>query len=774
MRYPSTHTQKRLLSFVLTAYSLSLTAVAPFAQAQTQPNPAPSPESSPTASPPASEKFALPAAAQAPMLAPSPSGQYVLEFNRSPVVGNRLRLEGIYDESRLQFTRPRNWSPQSIKVLLKFRHSGALYASRSNLTVLVNGTSVGSVPMNKPQGEISSVVFDVPADLIQDYNEVIIAALQNNSPTCTQDPYDPSLWSEILPDSKLVFDFQPQAVALDFSRYPYPIYDTLSLENNRVAYLLPEAIEEPWLTAATRYQASLGRVAEYRPLDTRLVSSLEEVEEGERLIVMGTPQSQPILADLDLPLPLQNGQILDGDDKELPPDVGVLMLTTTADSQVPVLIATGNGATGVAKAAQFLVQAQDQKIGTGNVIFVTDVTDVPSPSPREWADYLPAQDAFQLKDLQTYDDRPFTDVTVRGSHAPALEFDFRSLPDDQILSGSNMILRYSYGPQTNPVTSLVEVELDGVPIEGRRLSSINGGNREEFRVSLPGERIQPNSKMQINFRLDPRERRSCSRVTDQQLWGTIHADTSFELNRQNIVKLPDLNLLRYGYPFAAPQDLSTTAIVLPNQPSSSDLLLLLETSERLGRLSEAESVKLKVYRANQLPPEERSQSNLIAIGTQGQFPFAEVLQSQGFVLGADSSRQWQQSQIQANPDRTGVIKQIVSPWNNERVLLALSGQTAAGLDQVRDLLAEDPLFYQLEGDTVLISANSSDPSPYNANDYNLEFLRESPQRQIVGDRRSWWLLVQSNWLLLVPAMIIAALVLYGVAQLYLKRATVQE
>ncbi len=116
----------------------------------------------------------------------------------------------------------------------------------------------------------------------------------------------------------------------------------------------------------------------------------------------------------------------------------------------------------------------------------------------------------------------------------------------------------------------------------------------------------------------------------------------------------------------------------------------------------------------------------------------------------------------------------MSPWNSERVLLALSSQTPAGLAQVRNLIAQDPLFYQLQGDTVLISTNTANPSPYDVNDYNLEFLRQSPQRQIVGDKESWWLMLQTNWLILIPALIVAALLLYGVAQLYLKRVSPQE
>jgi hypothetical protein len=759
-----------LTSSIILAGSVSLVEAQSGAQSGADTTSVESPEAEVSPSPTRSQTFALPRTATTPTVAPAEPGQYVLEFNRSPVVGSRLRLQSIYDEARLRFTRPRNWEAESVKVLLRFRHSAALYASRSNLTVLVNGTSVGSVPLNKPQGEIGSVAFDVPTDLIQDHNEVVIAALQNNSPTCTQDPYDPSLWTEILPDSKVVFDYAPQPIALDFSRYPFPVYDTLSLQGNQVAYLLPETIDETWLTATTRYQTSLGRIAEYRSLDTRLISSLNDLEENERLVVIGTPAEQPALTDLDLPLSIQSGNILDGQQRTLPPDVGVLMLTTTAQDQVPVLVATGNGSEGVAKAVQFLAQSQDQKIGTGGVIFVNQVTDVPTPSSREWVGYLPIADSFQLKDLRAYDNQPFKDVTVRGSHAPALEFDFRALPDDQFLPGSSMVLRYSYSPQVNPVTSLVEVELDNIPIDGRRLSSVNGATQQEFRLDLP-DRIRPDSKMQVNFRLDPRERRACSRVTDQQLWGTIHTDTSFDLKRQNVVNIPNLDLLRFGYPFAAPQDLSTTAIVIPDSPTEADLELLLETSERLGRLSKAESVKLSVYRTSQLPPEVRSAAHLIGIGTQAQFPFPEAFQEDGFNLNAASLRQWQQSQIQSTPDPAGVAKQIVSPWNPERVLLALSSQSPEGLGRVRELLAQDPLFYQLQGDTVLISANTENPSPYDASDYNLQFLSLSPPQQIIGDQRSWWLVFRSNWLVLAPALIIAALLIYGVAQLYLQRVS---
>lgn len=719
--------------------------------------------------------FALPSPpAKAPTVEAPPAGQYVLEFNRSPVVGNRFSLRGIYDEARLGFTRPHDWQINSVKALVRYRHSPALYATRSNLNVLINGTSVGSVPLNRKEGEIGTAVFDVPVSLIQNYNEITVGVLQNNSPTCTQDPYDPSLWTEILPDSKLTFDYKPQPIALNFNRYPYPLFDELSLDPNQIAYLQPRTPDETWLTAMSRFQTALGRLADYRPLETRLVKAVDEVQAAERLVVIGTPALQPALKSLKLPLALKDNQFLDDKQNVLPSDYGVLILTTTPDQRAPVLVATGNSNAGVAKAVQFLVQSQDRKLLTGQVIFVKSLTAIASPSPHDWPGYLPSADAFQLSDLNTRFNQPFADVTVRGADSPPIEIDFRAVPDEQFGSGNSMILRYSYGPQINAKTSLIEVRLDDVVLVGKRLTSVNGGTQESLKVDLPGNLIKPTSKLQVDFRLDARERRSCSRVTDQQLWGTLHSDTNFTLKRTLTAMLPDLTLLRSGFPFAVPQDLSQTTLVVPEKPSNRDLLTLLELSSRLGRLTKAESVQLQAYTVNSLPLEQRKANHLVGIGTREAFPFPEVFTANGFALQDVFGRQWRQSEVQTAPDQDGVIKEVISPWNSERVLMALSGQTETGLDQVQNLLRQDPLFFQLQGDTALISAQTVNPNGYDPNAYSLEFLRREPKKQLVNTPLPTRIFkfFTDSWFLLGPALLAVTLTLYGVVQVYLKRITV--
>ena len=709
---------------------------------------------------------------------------YNLEFNRAPIVGNRMRLRGIYARGRLGFTRPRNWKVGTLKALIRFQHSPALYANSSNLTVLVNDRAVGSIPLNRKQSQIGELLVNIPPNLLQDYNELKIIAQQNNSQTCSN-PNDPNLWTEILPDSKLVFDFQRKLPPQNFSRYPYPIFDELALETNQINYLQPTQITPTWLTAASRLQASLGRKADFRSLDAELVSDIANIQEEQKLVIIGTPSQQPVLAEIDLPLEVKGNKILDREQKPIPDDRGVLILTTT-ESGASVLIATGNGEKGVEKATQFLVQPDTRKLGTGQVAIVDRLPEVPTPGDRQYPGHLPQKNTFQLSEINSTDEEKFKDVTVRGSGAPPVEIDFRAMPDDRFLRGSSMNLVYSYGPQLNPRTSAVEVLLDGNFIGGERLSNESGETRKTLKVDLPPKLIKPNSKIEVFFRMNAREpfnQESCIYAPDQQLAGTVHNETSFDLKRETFATLPNLELLQFGFPFASPQDLSKTTIVVPKNPDKTDVLTLLEFSERLGRISQASSIKLNVYTPDTLAKAQqvKNQAHLVAIGTRDNFPLPQVLEkSQGLNLSQSFVRLFgdkeKRVKIQIPKDEQGMIKQIISPWNGDRVVLALTAQTEAGLDKVRQVLDRDPWFFRLKQDTVLISSDEKDPDTDDENAFELDFFNDAAKNRI--DKSSplsqFSRMLQENWLLLPVGIIGMSLILYGIIQLYLKRVNLSD
>lgn len=705
-----------------------------------------------------------------------PSSQYILEFNRSPAMGNRFRMKGVYGESRLGFTRPRNWQMKQVKAIVRFQHSPALVATRSNLIVRLNDTSIGSVPLNLKESQIGEAVVNIPTDLIQDYNELTLVAQQENSATCSQ-PGDNSLWTEVLPDSKIVFDYQSKPIPLDFARYPYPFFDELALDTTHLNYLQPNQVDSAWANATSRLQAKMGRLANFRDLETKLITTPKDLSWNDRLIIVGTPTQQASLKSLKLPLQVKGNQFVGRDGNAIPSDEGLLMLTNIEDGKVPVLVVSGNSPEAVAKAAQFLVRSDTTQLGTSALIQVKgELPAVPTSEGRDWPRFLPQRNDFALKDLQGADGEAYRDVTVRGSDAPPVEFNFWAFPDDRFLRGSTMQVRYSYSAQVNPNTSTISVAIDNVNIGSKKLDSDKGGRQESFIVDLPADLIKPNSKIRVDFKLEPKPEadtsRACGRLTDQQLWGTLHADTQFSVKRETGADFPSLKLLTTGYPFAIHQDLSRMAIVLPESPSSSDVMTMLALSERMGRLSRADSVEHQVYLGDSAVDNGVKQNkHIVAIGTSSRFPLPEVFKEKGFSLLDGFSRQFGKTQTRSLPNADGVIKSVISPWNAERLVLALTAQSDQGLKQVQDVLGADPWFYQLQGDTALMTATSADPNPFDPNGYQFQFLNESPPKTLenINPFSKVRRFLQSNPWLLPAGVVAVALLLYGIAQRYLKR-----
>jgi cellulose synthase operon protein B len=382
----------------------------------------------------------------------------------------------------------------------------------------------------------------------------------------------------------------------------------------------------------------------------------------------------------------------------------------------------------------------------------------------------------RLSDLEIAPNQLFQDVTVNGLPVPpAISIPLRVLPNEQVLQGSTFNLRYSYGPGIDPKRSSVTILLNGEGIGGERLRSANGGTGS-LTVSIPPDSVTPFSTLAVQFYTFPNTPISCGNLPDQPMWGTVHGNSTLQINRANIVDLTNLNNLTTGFPLTAPQDLSDLAMVLPDTPADGEVATLLAVSDRLGRLSRGQSVKFSTYTASTLPSEAQ-QRHLVGIGLRENFPIPEFFQNAGgFRLSSQLGRQNNQSQMQTLPDAAGVIQAQVSPWHKARLLLGLTAQTQVGLAEVQQVFQQDALFARLEGDTAIVQRTTPNPSLYDQADYQVTTFSQQPPQTL--DRRGLGARVvtffQQNWFLLPGGMVALALLLYGLSQLYLNRLSRPE
>ncbi|NJL80883.1 MAG: cellulose biosynthesis cyclic di-GMP-binding regulatory protein BcsB, partial [Richelia sp. SM2_1_7] len=93
------------------------------------------------------------------------------------------------------------------------------------------------------------------------------------------------------------------------------------------------------------------------------------------------------------------------------------------------------------------------------------------------------------------------------------------------------------------------------------------------------------------------------------------------------------------------------------------------------------------------------------------------------------------------------------------------------------VLSKDPWFFQLQKDTVLISSEEKNPLAYDPDGYQLAFFDNAPSTRRIENTNflsKMSRMLQENWLLVPAGMVGLSLILYGIAQLYLKRVSTAD
>ncbi|HDQ70508.1 MAG TPA: hypothetical protein ENN19_00225 [Chloroflexi bacterium] len=100
----------------------------------------------------------------------------------------------------------------------------------------------------------------------------------------------------------LVYSEKPLTV--DLALYPEPFYQTSIFESKAVRLILPEQPDEVDIQAATMIVSRLGRLTgDSLTVSMTLASDVQPVSDfSEHLIVIGAPETMPLLHDLDLPI----------------------------------------------------------------------------------------------------------------------------------------------------------------------------------------------------------------------------------------------------------------------------------------------------------------------------------------------------------------------------------------------------------------------------------------------------------------------------------------
>ena len=678
---------------------------------------APAAEPPPVTPPPVSAVVPLP-----------PTGTFTAAF--SPTLGQQhdVMLQGIHATEQIPFTTTRTWQLTADPVILvKFEHSAALLPERSHLNVSVNGLFLSTVRLDALNAVGGVLRVTVPRSALNDeFNAIALDVEQHYTNDC-EDPFDPALWTRVSKASEVSIPYARHDVTPDLLQWPAPFFDKWGYGPMQLTLVGGSAMSAPSVQAAGALGVAMGRLAAWRGVEFQPpVSTAGEVRTNG--IIIGTPAEVPEIGSLLGELALREDQGL------------VAVVPSPSDPTLAILIVTGGGAEGVARAAAALAGQDRYQILSGARATVNSVVTASPPPTRQ--DPLPAphEDSFTVADLG------LEGQTLRGYY-PAmyripLHLEADALPRP---GGGSVRIDYTYSAQLDTRLSAMEIRLGGLSLRSVPLAKVEGADKGSVMVSIPEDLVNPNTPVDVIFHLFPRDFNACEHITDRQIWATVLPSSTIDLPRDHLARMPDLSRLQYDtWPFTMESGNGVVA-VLPDNPSPGAISAGLDLAAELGRTSVAENPDFALQLATNSAFSTKKDSHWILLVDDTSHALYDSLASEDRLSTeggpARELKEGAQKQLLGADVGTsyGTIEEVLSPSNDKRAVLVLRAPSAAWLPQLVDFATDSGKTRLLKGNLAVVSPQGDVRTVDVGKRKDWGQLSAATAAQI-GVRQNWWVI----------------------------------
>ncbi len=497
-------------------------------------------------------------------------------------------LPTVRSQFEAKFTKPKTWQvAANSQIYVEFQHSHELLPHRSWMQIILNDKVIKHIPLTKENVSGTKLTLPMPVALLKDFNTLTFRVEQHYADKC-EDPLDKSLWTQVLPASKLIFNYTPVVPKVDLSSYPYPIIDPLTYSPAQVHYVVSKQASPQELQAMAFINAHLAQEAQDHELKTRVTFDNASGADNEHLVYVGKAGSlPPALAQTTLgDYALSGGQWINRrTGQALGESQGVVLFFQAPGSKEhTILIVSGNSDQAVTRAAQYLTIRPKLAELLGGTAEVPDSWSASWGRSNKPPRYVETQTrtfrelGFPIQEVQKINAPPIT------YHVPIVG-DFRK-------EGSRLFLDlvYSYSPDLNPTFSSLELRMNDISIANIPLTNPQGEQLKRASIPISNELIKTRNNLVAQFHLMPDKHGWCVDNYIDNAWGKILDDSQFRVEGGVGPRLPDVGLLNNTmYPYSTDDALSKLHIVIPKDPSAEQLNAMLGFVTRLGRVTLADT-----------------------------------------------------------------------------------------------------------------------------------------------------------------------------------------
>ncbi|HEY4252255.1 MAG TPA: cellulose biosynthesis cyclic di-GMP-binding regulatory protein BcsB, partial [Roseomonas sp.] len=670
------------------------------------------------AAPATAAPAAAPPEAAAPV-APSGSSRQLTFTLRQGGLRGPMQLRGTSDLQGIVFGTRADEVVTGARLVINGAISPALIPELSQIVVTLNDQFVGVVQPQRGRPGFGPTEFTLNPLAFADVNRLNFRFAGRYAAECN-DPLSGLLWATVSDLSTVYLTMARLPIPPDLARLPEPFFDPRQL---RTALVLPFVVQEsspPELLRAAAIAASWFAVrAGYRGASFPVAAGAPPTGHG---IVMAT--SQTGVPGLDLPR--FNGPTL-------------ALIPNPNDAEGQLLVIGGRTPAEAARAATAL--AVGQATLTGSIVEV-DTADAAPRAPYDAPRWLHTDRPVRFGELVDPNE-----LQAYGYAPGTISVPLRTAPDLYVGRGGQLPVSLRYRTPPAPLLDLAAARLD-VAVSDSFVRSFTlrdrdfvwpldvaarwlgiQGRTSQAEVGIPPYILSGDNELQLRFDMRPLSRGNCVAVPGD-VRAAIDPESTVDISgAHRFAQLPNLGFfVSSGFPFTRLADLSETAAVLPDRPTSAEIAAFLSVTGRMAALVGLPATGLTVIRPGQV--QTTRDKDLLVIGALNRQPAIAALMGDGPIqmeanrltvalpdalgqfrqLFLPPSRRGQRDRasalLAASPELVGTMIGLQHPGEPGRSVVIISGATPGGVEAMAAALRNPTLVPRIQGDLALLNDNT--------------------------------------------------------------------
>jgi hypothetical protein len=582
---------------------------------------------------------------------------------------------------------------------LEFTPSPSLVPIASQIKVFLNDELMGVTAITKDQlGKPTRIQLPIDSRYISDFNRLSLVFVGKNQDAC-DNPGSKALWLDISKSSTLNLRYQSLPVKNDLSHFPEPFFDARDNRSLTLPVVFAAVPDIAQQRAASILASWFGNKVQWRGQN---FPALYNQLPSQHAVVFATNAQRPDFL------------------KEYPavkaPTVEII--SHPDNPYVKLLLILGRDGNDLITAAQGI--AQGNILFRGQNVVVDKVEKLAPRLPYDAPNWVRTDRPMTFAELQQYPDQ----LQASGLLPPPISLSM-NLPPDLFLirsAGIDMRLKYRYTSTRLMDGSRLSISLNNqfvqdyplspnMPEDSKllRMPLLQGLQDATKTLTIPALKLGATNQLRFDFDYSTLLASGAKDLCEVYSTAPNHVvlDGNSTINfsgYRHFMEMPDLRAFaNAGFPFSRMADLSETLVLVPPQPTSSQVTTLLNAVGNIGAQVGYPAVGVNI--TDDWSQAKNNDADVLIIGT---IP-PELRDDRKINLLVDKTLSWVKM-----PNRQNDLPNMIAPqsdWvadskttvSSEEVMSAIIGVQSPNFAQrsIVALLADSPRGYDLLNNALL-------------------------------------------------------------------------